>query len=315
VEETIYKLPSEFLARIKHIYPSSYQKICTTFLKRKISTFRINPIKTDLIALRKELVKARVRFKELSFPKGAFILKSPLRHLQQTRLYKDGLIYVQNISSMIPPLVLDAHDSDTICDLCAAPGAKTTQIASSAPGSKIIAFEKNRIRFYKLQANLRIQGTTNVEVLLSDGIWVRKKYPEYFDRILLDVPCSVEGRFLVSNPHSFKYWKMRKIKEMMHTQKKLLYAAYFALKEGGILTYSTCTFAPEENEGMINWFLEKFGEKMQMLPVNIPLQNAKPGLSGWHAKRFSSQVSLSRRIIPNDYMEGFYIAKLKKVSA
>lgn len=314
MQEAVYRLPQEFLHKLKKIYPNRYNNIADTFLRKREPTFRINYSKTDLTNLRKTLQNQRVRFKEFSFPKGSFLLKNPLRDFQRTEVYQKGLIYVQNLSSMLPALILSPESGDKILDLCAAPGAKTTQIVSLASGAEVVAIEKIRTRYYKLLANLKNQGSDSVKVFLLDSIWVRKKFPECFDRILADVPCSAEGRFLVSNPKSFKYWKQRKVKEMVHKQKKLLHSAFFALKEGGTLVYSTCTFSPEENEGVIDWFINKFKEKLELMPVDIPLSNAIKGLTSWKGKGFSSDLRLTKRIIPNDLMEGFFVAKLKKIS-
>ena len=315
MKDRINKLPQEFLHKLKKIYPAQYVQIANTFLKKRPSTFRINYSKTDLINLRKNLVNQRVKFKELSYPKGAFLLRSPLRSLQNTDIYQQGLVFVQNISSMIPALILAPENKEKILDLCAAPGAKTTQIFSLAPEAQIVAIEKIRTRYYKLLANLKIQGVENPKVMLIDAIWARKKFPEYFNKILADVPCTAEGRFNLTNPKSFKYWKQRKVSEMAHKQKKLLHAAFFALCEGGTLVYSTCTFSPEENEAIINWFLNKFKDKIEILPVRIPLSNVREGLVRWGDRKFSQSLRLAKRIIPNDTMEGFFIAKLKKVSS
>lgn len=314
MKESIYKLPQEFLHKLRKIYPIQYTQIANTFLTKRHITFRINYLKTDLITLRKSLIQQRVKAQEFVFPPGSFLLKSPLRQLQKTDIYLKGLIYVQNLSSMIPVICLSPQTKDKILDLCAAPGAKTTQIVSLAPQAEVVAIEKIRTRYYKLLANLEVQGVKGVKVFLLDGIWVRKKFPEYFDKILADVPCSAESQFLISDPKSFKYWKQRKVKEMAHKQKKLLYASWFALKEGGTLVYSTCTFSPEENEEVIDWFINKFKEKVEVIPLDIPLKNVKEGLRHWEGKKFSSCLRFTRRIIPNNIMEGFFIAKLKKVS-
>jgi len=314
MREGIYKLPQEFLLKLKEIYPSSFTGIATTFLTKKNTTFRINLLKTDLEDLKKLLINQRVRHRELSFPGGAFLLNTPLRDFQQTKIYKEGLVYVQNLSSMLPVLCLEPENKDKILDLCAAPGAKTTQISSLAPQAEVIAIEKARPRYYKLLANLKTQGIESTKVILLDAIWVRKKFPEYFDKILADVPCSSEGRFLVTNSKSFKYWKQRKVKEMVHKQKKLLHSAFLALNEGGTLVYSTCTFSPEENEGVIDWFINKFKEKLEILPIKIPLKNVREGLLRWKDKKFSQSLRLTKRIIPDDTMEGFFVAKIKKIS-
>jgi len=315
MKDAIYKLPHDFLNRLKRIYPQNYAQIAHTFLSKKPPAFRINHSKIDLTSLRRELINQRIKFKELNFPKGAFLLKSPLRTLQDTSLYKEGKVYVQNLSSMLPVIFLSPEPKDKILDLCAAPGAKTTQILSLAPDAEITAIEKIRTRYYKLLANLKIQGADSVEVHLLDAVWVRKKFPDGFDKILADVPCSAEGRFFIQNPKSFKYWKPRKVKEMVHKQKKLLHSAFFALREGGILVYSTCTFSPEENEGVIDWFLNKFKGKVDILPIKIPLANAKDGFTRWEDKKFNAGLHLAKRIIPDDLMEGFFIAKLRKNSS
>lgn len=314
MREAVYKLPVAFLDRMQKIYPLNYEEIFSTFLNKKTTAFRINFSKTDLTNLRRELLREKVRSHELSFPVGAFLLKSSWDQFQNTELYQKGLVFVQNISSMIPPLILDPQPDEKILDLCAAPGAKTSQIVSLCPRAEVVAVEKVRKRYYKLLANLKTQGAHSVKVVLYDGMWVKKKFPEYFDKILVDAPCSAEGRFFILNPRSYQYWKLRKIKEMVSTQKKLLHAAFFALKEGGELVYSTCTFAPEENEEIIDWFIDKFNGKVEVLPVEIPLENVQGGLKRWRGKKFSSPCRLAKRIIPNEILEGFFVVKFKKTS-
>jgi 16S rRNA (cytosine1407-C5)-methyltransferase len=314
MKEVIYKLPQGFLHKLEKIYPTNYQYILHTFLNRKITTFRINYLKTDLVSLRKELLKERVYSQELTFPQGAFLSKSSLRDLQRTGIYQNGLIYVQNVSSMLPVIMLNPQNQEKILDLCASPGAKTTQIASLAPKAEVVAFEKEHIRYCKLLANLKVQGADKVKTFPLDGFWVRKKFPEYFDKILVDAPCSTEGLFELNNPRSYKYWREKKVKELMHKQKSLLHSAFFALKEAGILVYSTCTFSPEENEEVIDWFVNKFKEKLEILPIDIQLKNVYQGRTHWQGKHFSSSCRLTRRVIPNEFMEGFFVAKLRKTS-
>ncbi|MCP4653389.1 MAG: RsmB/NOP family class I SAM-dependent RNA methyltransferase [Candidatus Omnitrophica bacterium] len=316
MKELIHQLPNNFLQKLRKLYPDRFESITSTFLEKKIQSFRINYTKTDLTTLRQLLSKNRIRFKELDFPKGAFLLKTPLSQLQKTDIYNDGLVYVQNVASMLSPILLDPLDNDTVLDLCAAPGAKTTQIVSLAPKVHLVAYEKARIRYYKLLTNIKTQGAGNsVKVYLGEGALVRKKFPEYFDKILVDAPCTTEGRFYIQNPKTYKYWSDKKVKEMVRTQKKLLGAAFFALKEGGELIYSTCTFSPEENEGMVDWFINKFRNKLTVLPLKIGLDNVQPGRLRWREKKYDQSVQLCRRILPNEYMEAFFIAKIKKLSS
>lgn len=312
MDKAYLQLPQEFVNKLQKIYPVHFRKVWGTFRCRKITAFRINYLKTDLTQLRRQLYEEKVKFRELDYPCGAFLLKSSLRDFQNSDIYRNGMVFVQNISSMIPPVILNPGNSEKILDLCAAPGAKTSQLVSLAPQAEVIAVEKTRKRYYKLLANLKTQGAVSVKVLLLDGIWVRKKFPEYFDKVLVDAPCSGEGRFSLLDKHSYKYWKPRKVKEMVGTQKKLLYAAFFALKEGGELVYSTCTFSPEENEEVVEGFIEKFKDRIETVPIDIPLDNVQEGLRQWKNHRFSSACRLCRRILPTGSMEGFFIAKFTK---
>jgi 16S rRNA (cytosine1407-C5)-methyltransferase len=305
-------LPAEFLERLKIIYPSDYPRICDTFLHKKEHSFRINYLKTDLAALKAALGKGGIEYQELPWPKGSFILRSDLKKLQDSYIYKDGLICLQNISSMIPPILLKPERQEKILDLCAAPGIKTTQIASLAgEGIELVAVEKIKNRYYRLLANLKTQGVDFAKAYLMNGVLVKKRFPEYFDKILLDAPCSCEAGFFAGDPESFKYWKKRKIKEMASKQKRLLYAALCALRQGGELIYSTCTFSPEENEAVVDWALRKFN-CLKLLPVKIPLKNTVKGLKDWQGREFSRQLRLALRILPNEPMEGFFIAKIRK---
>lgn len=310
----IYKLPYHFLCKLEKLYPQEFDQILETFSQPRKTTFRINFLKTDLISLREALNKAHIRYQELDYPKGAFICQTPLRELQNTNLYLMGWIYVQNVSSMLPVTVLDPKDNEEILDVCAAPGAKASQILSVAPQARLTAMEKNRVRFYKLMTNLKGQGCGNLaKVVLADGETIRKRYPETFDRILVDAPCSTEGRFSTLNPKTYFFWKPKKVDEMVRTQKKLMNAAFFALKPGGTLVYSTCTFSPEENEGVASWFVEKFKNKVVVENINLNLTNIKPGITCFDKEKYSGGMSLACRVLPNDYMEGFFVIKIKKI--
>ncbi len=314
MKKIVYKLPHDFLERLKKIYPKEFSAISDSFLTKKTPAFRINYLKTDLSSLRRDLQSEYIKCKELPFPKGAFLLKSPLRKLQNTTVYNQGHIYVQNLSSMLPVIYLDPQENDKILDLCAAPGAKTTQIASLAPNAEVVAVEKVRVRYYKLLSNLKKQGAKSVRAYLLDGAMVKKRFPEQFNKVLVDASCSAEGRFFVHNPKSFQYWKPKKIKEMVSKQKKLLGAAFFALTQGGTIVYSTCTMAPEENEEIIDWFINKFKDCLEILPLKIPLANTKPGRQRWRNKRFSNYLARAKRVLPAKSMEGFFIAKIKKIA-
>jgi len=137
----------------------------------------------------------------------------------------------------------------------------------------------------------------------------------FFDKILVDAPCSSEGRFQSGNPKTLAYWSSRKIKEMMRKQRGLLLAASRLLKPGGILVYSTCTFAPEENEGVVHWLLKKTKGTLRTESIDIPGVASYPVVTQWNKKEFNGEITKCFRVLPNVHMEGFFIAKFKKERA
>lgn len=154
-------------------------------------------------------------------------------------------------------------------------------------------------------------GQWTFTLRLEHGVGLCKEYPAYFDKILLDAPCSAEARFVEGNAKTFGYWKERKIKEMAYKQRQLLFAAWSALKPGGILVYSTCTFAPEENEVQIARLLDR-NDDVEVLPVSIDTLKSMPCITEWKEKTLHDGVKSTLRIKPDATIEGFYIAKLRK---
>jgi tRNA (cytosine49-C5)-methyltransferase len=307
-------IPPEFLEKLERIHPAEFSRLQDSFRAEKQYTFRINYLKSSLESLRESLDSGNVQYSELLCPPGSFILRSGFRELQESPVYRNGLIYVQNLSSMLPALVLRPQAGERILDMCAAPGAKASQIASLAGReAELTAIEKIRPRYYKLRSMLRLQGVDSARVILMDGIRAGKKFPLCFDKILLDAPCSCEARFQASEPKSFAYWSERKVREMAHKQKKLIVSALACLKEGGELVYATCTFSPEENEEVIDWALQQSPD-IEVVPIDLPGVPKVGGLESWQGRQFSAQVTLTSRIIPDGLWEGFFIARLKKTA-
>ncbi len=214
---------------------------------------------------------------------------------------------------MLPPLALECRPGEDVLDLAAAPGSKTLQL--SASGARVTAVEKNRGRFFKLKANLKSQGALEVETRLADGTGFWRGHEESFDKVLLDAPCSSEGRFRVDDPKSYAYWSPRKIREMRRVQLRLAQSALHMLRPGGLLAYSTCTFAPEENEGVLDKLLSKFEGAVEILPLDLPLENVQSGLARWEKREFAPEIAAARRVLPNELFEGFFLALLRKTSS
>lgn len=308
-------LPAEFLERLRRIIPSSqFDAVANTFAEPKPTTFRVNTLNAATANVRAELESQGFRLKGVSWYPDAFVMEAGrLRELQDTAAYQEGRLYVQSLSSMLPPLVLAPQPGEDVLDLAAAPGSKTTQMACLMRGEgRLVAVDNNRVRFYKLRANLALQAARNVEPLLRAGEAVGRMFPDRFDRVLVDAPCSAEGRFDVREPASYRYWRPGKIHEMVRTQRRLLAAGLAALRPGGLLVYSTCTFAPEENEGVVDRALASLGDTVRLEPVELPGVPVQPGLSRWEGASFQPAVRATARVLPGAQMDGFFIARLRK---
>jgi 16S rRNA (cytosine1407-C5)-methyltransferase len=245
-------------------------------------------------------------------------------------LIEKGLIYPQSLSSMLVPLLLGPKSGEYILDMCAAPGSKASQIFALMKGEQgeqseqsernegqLTCLESVRKRFYKLKAVLSLLGASSVTCCLTDA---RKFDPkmQVFDKILLDAPCSAEGRFSLKESKSFAFWSIRKIHEMAYKQKGLLLHASRLLKPEGRLIYSTCTLAPEENEEAIDWLLRKTGGALSVVPLKFKGFGdiaTYPCLTQWGKKTYHASIRECLRICPTREMEGFFIAQLQKVSS
>jgi 16S rRNA (cytosine1407-C5)-methyltransferase len=152
-----------------------------------------------------------------------------------------------------------------------------------------------------------------VEMIMDLGAHLAEEYLECFDAILVDAPCSAESRFILEEPKTFGYWKPTKIKETAYVQRKLLYAAWQSLRPGGVLVYSTCTFAPEENEGQISKFLSVHDD-VEVLPIELPGVTPMPCVMQWKTRTYDERVKHCLRMMPTKDTEGFFVAKLRKMS-
>ncbi|MBM3127528.1 MAG: RsmB/NOP family class I SAM-dependent RNA methyltransferase [Chloroflexi bacterium] len=312
--ESTALLPPAFLARLPRLVSTDQLDAVTRAFTRRPTTFRVNPLKTTRDAVLAELSARDFQVDAVPWYADAFILRNKTkRELIDTPLYARGEIYVQSLSSMLPPLILDPQPGERVCDLTAAPGGKTTQIAALMHNTgEIVANDRSKIRLSKLVANLKLQGIANVRTRLSNGEDLWKKFPEYFDRVLVDAPCSLEGRFEAGNPKSFGDWSLRKVEFLSAIQSHLLRSAVTMTQPGGIIVYSTCTLSPEENERVLDWLLKKEPDLVQVEPIDFPLENILPGITSWEGKEFSPQARNAIRILPSELMEGFFVAKLRK---
>lgn len=311
-------LPEAFLARIANIVPEkSFQSVLDSFSLDRRTGFRINPLIGQREDLLRDLTALPVHPEPVPwFPDAFSIPASERAILLDSDLYRDGSIYIQNHSSMVPPLILSPQPGQRVLDLTAAPGSKTLQLAAMVgPESELAAVEVVRKRFFKLRDNLKRNGAGFVRTFLQDGTKVWRYRPEHFDCVLLDAPCSSEARFNVDTPSSYAYWSERKVREMARKQYRLLVSGLKTLATGGHLVYSTCSFAPEENEMVLDRVLGTYPGAVKILPITIPIRNFSPALTSWQGTEFHPETNNARRILPDENMEGFFVAHIHKISS
>ena len=225
-----------------------------------------------------------------------------------------GWLYPANPSSLLAVEALAPRPDEEILDLAAAPGGKTLAVAARMHNTgRIAAVEAVRRRFHRLRANLRRCGVANTQFYLTDGRGIGRKVPERFDRVLLDAPCSSEARIRWDEPRTHTHWKPRKIREASVKQFGLLRSAYRALKPGGVLVYCTCSFAPEENELVVNRLLRsEAGADIE--PLNFSGPPLTVGLTAWRDQPCDPRLNRTIRVLPDDLWDGFFVARLRKAA-
>lgn len=304
------KLTPEFMETLSRQYePRIYQKILSGFMVDRPVTLRVNRIKTDTRWVMELFRAENIKHERVAWYEDALIVRNKReKDLENHRLFQEGQIYLQSLSSMIPPLVLDPKPGMKVLDLTAAPGSKSTQLAALMGNEGyILANEINPIRAERLKFNIERQDAAIVEVRVGDGKRPESFWKEYFDAVLLDAPCSGVGLFAVKDPRTYRGWSLKTVNRLAKEQRKLIEVAYETLKPGGALVYSTCTLMKEENEANIAWLLEKYGSQASLDKIDLILEN---GIT--QPIRFDNQVNSALVIIPTELYEGFFIAKLRK---
>lgn len=220
--------------------------------------------------------------------------------IENNELFREGLITVQDESAMLVSPLLDLNSGDVALDLCAAPGGKTTHIAELLENEgKVYSFDLHENKLSLINENLERLGLNNVEVEAMDATKLNSKYVACADKVLIDVPCS--GLGIIRKKPEIKWNKSRKsLKDLVPTQRAIMENAWAYLKNGGTMIYSTCTLNAEENQDNVEWFLNKYKDA----------KVEKIFLGNMDNFIYNNDGSLT--ILPNEYMDGFYIAKISK---
>lgn len=310
-------IPGPFLQRLQAIIPPDHwPRVRESFAAPQAFTVRVNPRRLTPEQAITALARAGIPAVSLAMVPGVLLIPPGYR-AQVTRheLVDAGALYPQNPSSLLPVVALDPQPGERVLDLCAAPGGKTLAMAERmGDAGELVAVEAVKPRFFKLLALVKQAGAGDrVRCQLMDGGQAGRRWPEAFQRVLVDAPCSSEARFHESDPESYRYWSPRKSRDMAGKQKALLNAGWAALAPGGSLVYATCSFAPEENESVIAHFLGKMGQGARVAAVSLPEGVTwQPGLAEWQGKSLPPELAQARRILPDGVMEGFFFCLLRK---
>jgi len=296
-----------------------FQSYLEILKKKPLKSIRCNTLKISPEKLREKLKEKgwKIRQPFQSNPEIMIIENELLPgELGRSLEHMLGYYYIQEIASMLPVLALEPKPGQIVLDLAASPGSKTTQIAAKMRNrGTLVANEISLGRIKILASNTERCGVTNMIITKKEGAALCMKLKNLgfaFDKILIDAPCSGEGT-LRSTPLTYKIWNIHTVKKLSKTQKNLVVNALKILKPGGELVYSTCTHAPEENEEVIDFVLNKFGNEVKIEEIKLPIK-CREGIIKWQDKIYNKNVTKSCRIYPQDNnTEGFFIAKIRRV--
>jgi NOL1/NOP2/sun family putative RNA methylase len=270
--------------------------------------FRVNTIKASPDAVSERFRGYGIGLKGVPWYSDAFISDNP--NIGKTLEHFMGHIYMQELASMIPPLLIreELKEADYVLDACAAPGSKTTQLAAMMENrGTLVANDIDYGRLKALKFNLEKSCGLNVVMVNQDLRFFPKSQ---FDAILLDAPCSAEGTSR-KNPDVFPKWSEANIRKQASMQRQLILKAFDLLAPGGVMVYSTCTYAPEENEAVIDYLLRNRAAKLEK--ASMPKFRMAPGVLEWEGRGFDREVKKAGRVWPhlND-TGGFFLAKVRK---
>lgn len=294
-ESIVLSYPQWFVNKMKIDYPDDYLEMLKSYKKRSYLSVRFdkNKITREKFEELLKNIKTDVLFSvgEVYYLSNANIF--------DTEIYKNGNVVIQDASSYLAVRNLGVKDGETVLDACSAPGGKSLAILQLFNPKKLISTDIHEHKVKILNELKNKYGYSNFEVKFNDAAQIENLNTK-FDKILLDMPCSGLG-VLRKKPEKIYELTANDIKSLKKLQKKIFESAYKCLKSGGEMVYSTCTFSKNENTNNIQYFLEKY-EDLEILEVEIPknIETVRDEFGG---------VYISYK---NEYLDGFYIAKLRK---
>ena len=288
-------LPKDYQSKMQEMLGEEYLQYLDSFNHSYGQTLRVNQLKMEPA----DFIRRFLLSGQVSWCNTGFYYEGEQK-LSAHPYYYAGVYYLQEPSAMAPAAFLPVEPGDRVLDLCAAPGGKSTALAAKLQGEGIlISNDISASRCKPLLKNMEMAGVSNAVITCESPEKLADRFFGYFDKVLVDAPCSGEGMFR-RDERAIQEWSPEHVKTCAVRQLAILESASQALREGGILVYSTCTFSPEENEGVISAFLE---EHCDFALVDCGVSFGRPGT-----------IPQTRRILPLDGGEGHFVAKLQRIS-
>lgn len=249
------KLPQEFLDAMKDILKDEYDDFIKSYDEPKTTGLRVNTLKIN----KEDFLNLNLfKLSQIPWADEAFYYDETIDRPGKNALHEAGAYYLQEPSAMSVVPKVEVREGEKVLDMCAAPGGKSTYILSKLNDTGLlVSNEINPIRIKALGENLERFGAKNCIITNTDSNNLRKVFTGYFDKVVIDAPCSGQGMFR-KDEVAIKDWSYAKVLECQSIQREIIRDGYDMLKNGGILVYSTCTFAKEENETVINEFIEEY---------------------------------------------------------
>jgi len=297
---------------LKNFIPEHVDEMLEAYSRPLPDSFRVNTLKISVEECLKILSEEEgVELRPVVWTRHGFYADPPGR-LTTSLWHMLGLIYFQGPVSMLVCELANIEAGHRVLDLCAAPGSKATHAAQLLEGKGVlVANDVSRTRIKALSSNLQRCGVVNCVITLADGRWLGNRLKNYFDRVIVDAPCSSLG-IGMKDWGVLRNWGEKMSQRLSTLQQALIFSGFKALKPGGKLIYATCTYHPLENEAVVSHLLEKFDNAV-LESINVNGLKCEHGLEEWNGLRFSDEVKKTIRIFPyQSNAEGFYIAVVKK---
>ena len=284
------------------------ERILKGYRAQRNVTLRANTLSSSKDEVASKLDNAGIAWSGVDWFADAFVLENAReRQIWDLPIYDEGKVYLQSLSSMLPPIALEALANEDVLDMCAAPGGKTSQIAAlTGNRAHLTACEMHAPRADKLEYNLAKLGARNVVVMRTDA----RRMDEFFrfDRILVDAPCSGSGTLKLDNPNGLARFTPKLIEKSKKSQRALLSKALTLMKPGSTLVYSTCSIREEENESIVRDCLSKVRRQgtFELKPLTFDGIETIPTLP--------STLDEALTVCPTELYEGFFMVRIERTA-